>query len=156
SFFFIDYEGTRNLSPSTLTATTPLAEWTRGDFSNLRTASGQPILIYDPLTTLPDNQGNFVRTAFAGNRIPDSRIDPVGRNLMKFFPAPNTNPVNPFTQVNNWFLSAKAVNNTDRYDFRFDHNFTQKWRAFGRFSASHTTDSPVNFFGNPGTPSGSG
>ena len=51
TFFFVNYEGNRQGTASPATFTVPLPEWRRGDFSNLRNASGQPIIIYDPLTT---------------------------------------------------------------------------------------------------------
>src|SRR5262249_45320742 len=51
---------------------------------------------------------------------------------------------------------AKSVSDDDRFDVRIDHNFTQKWRMFGRFSYAPSVSVPFNFFGNAGTPSGSG
>ncbi len=156
SFFFFDYQGTRTRNASDFTGTVPLEEWKRGDFSNLRNAAGQLITIYDPLTTAPDGSGNFIRQAFADNRIPDARIDPVARNLMRFFPAANANPVSQFTQVNNFFVGSKAKSGDNRYDIRLDHNVSEKWRMFGRYSKSRNYSSPVNFFGNLGTPSGDG
>ncbi len=101
TFFFFDFEGTRQRSASVGTFTVPLPEWRRGDFSNLRNKRGQPILVYDPLTTRETSpgSGSFTRDAFPSNIIPDSRIDPVARNLMRFWPMPNTTPTNPFTQI---------------------------------------------------------
>lgn len=156
SFFFADYQGTRQRAASLFTNTMPVEEWKRGDFSNLRTAAGAPILIYDPLTTQPDGQGNFVRQPFAGNRIPDGRIDPVARRLVPFFAAPNSVPVNANTQINNYNAQGKAAFDEDRYDVRLDHAFSDKWRMFGRFSQNYSKSSPVNFFGTVGTPSGDG
>ncbi len=132
SFFFFDYQGTRWRSASEFTGTMPLEEWKRGDFSNLRNAPGQLIRIYDPLTTRPDGQGNFIRDQFQNNIIPHSRIDPVARDLMKFFPSPNTTPVNQFTQVNNYFVAGESKSNDDRYDIRLDHNLSAWWRRMGR------------------------
>ncbi len=156
SFFFFDYQGTRTRSASEFTGTMPLEEWKRGDFSNLRNAAGQLIRIYDPLTTRPDGQGNFIRDPFPNNIIPASRIDPVARNLMKFFPSPNATPVNQFTQVNNYFVAGKSKSNDDRWDIRLDHNLSARWRMFGRYSRAHNTSDPVNFYGNLATAAGSG
>ncbi len=156
SFFFFDFQGNRQRNASLLTTTVPLEEWKRGDFSNLRNSAGAPILVYDPLTTRPDGQGGFTRDAFAGNRIPEARIDPVARRVAPFFASPNTTPTNPFTQVNNFTASGKAASGDDRLDTRVDHNVTNAWRMFGRFSFARSRSNPVNFFGNPGTPSGDG
>jgi Carboxypeptidase regulatory-like domain/TonB dependent receptor len=156
TFFFVDYQGTRQRQASLFTGTVPLEEWKRGDFSNLRTASGAPITIYDPLTTKPDGQGGFIRDPFQGNRIPENRIDPVARKLMSFFPAPNTTPTNAFTQVNNFLIQGSQANDDDRFDVRLDHVFSPAWRMFGRLSLARSEGVPVNFFGNEGTPSGDG
>ncbi len=156
TFFFFDEQSTRTRNASVFTTTVPLEEWKRGDFSNLRNSAGQPILLFDPLTTRPDGSGNFIRTQFAGNRVPEERIDPVARNVMKFFAAPNTTPSNQFTQVNNFTGDGKAASLDDRFDIRLDHNISQAWRTFGRFSFARSDNTPVNFFDNPGTPSGDG
>jgi hypothetical protein len=50
SFFFAGLEGTNSRSQSVYTGTMPIEPWLAGDFSGLRTAGGQPITIYDPLT----------------------------------------------------------------------------------------------------------
>jgi Carboxypeptidase regulatory-like domain len=156
TFFFFDEQSKRARSASTLTTTVPLDAWRQGDFSNLRNTAGAPILIYDPVTTRSDGAGNFIRDPFPGNVIPADRIDPVARNLMKFFPEPNANPSNQFSQVNNYFGSSKSVNDDDRFDVRIDQNFSAKWRMFGRVSYSVSQTQPHNFFGNAGTPSGNG
>jgi hypothetical protein len=103
-----------------------MPEWRIGDFSNLRNSSGQPIIIYDPLTTRPDpnNPGQFIRDPFPGNRIPANRLSTVGRNLANFWPLPNTTPTNPFTQANNYTLSGTSPANGDRIDSRVDHTFS--------------------------------
>src|SRR5262245_39533990 len=91
TFFFVNYEGNRQGTASAASFTVPLPEWRRGDFSNLRNAAGQPIIIYDPLTTRPDphNQGRLSRDQFMGcdgktpNVICPGRISPIARNLMQ-------------------------------------------------------------------------
>ena len=108
TFFFVNYEGLRQQSASVSTFTVPLPEWRAGDFSNLRNASGQPVIIYDPATTRPDpsNPGSFIRDAFPGNRIPAERISAVGRAMMQYWPLPNTTPTNQFTQASNYTMSG--------------------------------------------------
>src|SRR4030095_11021846 len=72
TFFFVNFEGLRQGSAVFSTFTVPLPEWRVGDFSTLRNASGQPIIIYDPNTTRPDpdNPGQFTRDSFPAIRIP--------------------------------------------------------------------------------------
>ncbi len=156
TFFFADYQGTRARSPSNFTGTVPIDAWKQGDFSDLRNSAGQPILIYDPLTisTTPDSTGNYLRQPFAGNRIPSNRIDPVARNLLTYYPQPNTTPTNQFTQLNNFFRSQISPDRNDNFTGRIDHNFSDHWRSFWRFTKGISYTNPPNVFGNPGTPLG--
>ena len=54
-----------------------LAPCNAGDFSGLRDATGNPIVIYDPATTVGRS-----RLAFPNNVIPQDRIDPVARQIL--------------------------------------------------------------------------
>src|SRR5215510_5367063 len=76
TFYFFAMEAQIQRQAQVSTGTMPLAEWRRGDFSNLKNSSGQPIIIYDPLTTRPDpaNPSRFIRDPFPGNIIPAARI----------------------------------------------------------------------------------
>jgi hypothetical protein len=156
TFFFVNYEMLRQESASVSTLTVPLPEWRTGDFSNLRNASGQPIIIYDPATTRadPDNPGQFIRDAFPGNRIPANRMSPVGRALATYWPQPNTNPTNAFTQAGNYSASGAPPNDGDRIDSRVDHVINDKWRMFVRYSWSDESNLPFNSFQNPASSSG--
>ncbi|MBL8210849.1 MAG: TonB-dependent receptor, partial [Bryobacterales bacterium] len=155
TFFFFSEQSTRTRSQSVFNTTVPLPEWLQGDFSNLRTAAGQPITIYDPLTGSLSGS-NWIRSAFPGNRIPANRIDPVAARLRTFYPTPNTAPVNVNTQANNYTVSSKGKSGDDRFDAKLDHNFSSKFRMYGRGSYSRAVNNPVNFFGNVATPSGDG
>src|SRR5262249_29242759 len=131
TFFFINYEGLRQNSASVFTGTMPLPEWRRGDFSNLKNAAGQPIIIYDPVTTRcgafnPDGScKTFTRDPISpSNVIPEGRISPIARNLMQYWPMPNTTPTNVYTQANNYTASGAAINNSNQIDSRVDHNFS--------------------------------
>ncbi len=158
TFFFFAMEAQTQRSAAVSQATAPLAEWRRGDFSNLRNANGQPILIYDPLTTRPDpaNPGRFIRDPFPGNIIPAARISPIARNLMQYWPQPNQAPTNVNTQVNNFIASGKAVNDNQRLDMRIDHVIIENWRLSSRFSTSWGESVPFNGFGNVATSIGDG
>lgn len=156
TFFFVSEQSTRQRAASQFTGTVPLPEWIEGDFSNLRNGAGQPLLIYDPLTTRPDGAGSFTRDAFPGNRIPEARIDPVARRALSFFPLPNAQPVNVSTQQNNYFGQGKGKSDDDRLDVRLDQQINDSWRIYGRGSYSAATSAPVNFFENAATPSGDG
>jgi len=167
TFYFFAMEAQTQRSAAVSTATVPIDEWRRGDFSNLKTAGGQPIIIYDPLTTRANpnfdpskpagaTNPQFVRDPFPNNKIPDARISPIARNLMKYWPQPNQAPTNVNTQVNNFIASGKAVNDNQRLDLRIDHAIKDNWRLSSRFSTSSSESAPFNGFGNPGTSIGDG
>lgn len=156
TFFFFAEQNTRTRSLANATATVPLEAWKNGDFSDLRNGNGQPIIIYDPLNVTQDAAGNFVRQPFEGNRIPVNRIDPVARNIVKYWPSPNAVPNNQFTNQNSFFASGKSRNDDDRFDSRVDHNFTDRFKLWARGSLSKNPNEPLNGFNNIATSSGSG
>ncbi len=156
TFFFFSEQSTIQRSASLFSATVPLPQWLNGDFSGLKNASGQDITIYDPLTAVNDGTGNYIRQPFANNTIPTNRIDAVAARARTYYVAPNSVPTNQFTQANNFNAASKAPSSSHQFDARIDHNFSSKFTMFGRGSYNVSKSSPVNFFGNLGTPSGDG
>jgi hypothetical protein len=156
TFFFVNYEGLREQNASVQTFTVPLPEWRNGDFSNFRNSAGQLVTIYDPLTTRADpaNPGQFIRDPFPGNVIPQNRMSPMARAMMAYWPLPNTNPTNQFTQTNNFSASGFSENEGDRIDSRVDHTFNDRWRTFVRYSFSDEANLPFNSFNNAASSAG--
>jgi hypothetical protein len=146
TFFMVSYEGLRQNSFRELLTTVPTALQRAGDFSQTRGANGQPIVIYDPLTTRanPGGTGN-VRDAFQGNRIPRERMDPVALNVLKYWPEPNQ-PGDPVTGANNFYASGSAQVKTDNFDVRIDRNLGPSRRLFGRYSYRRSYDAPPQLF----------
>ena len=128
TFFFVSTELVRFVQGVTWTATVPLPEQLQGNFANARTGAGQPILIYDPATTRSNGSGGFVRTAFPNNQIPASRFDPVARNMIKYWPAPNGSGSTNLVRTDSNNIEK------DTWSARLDHNFTDTNRFFSRFS----------------------
>ena len=152
TFLFFSEQTQRSLNASQSQASVPIAAWAAGDFSQLKNGNGQGIVVYDPSTV--DSTNN--RAPFAGNLIPANRINPIAKNLLKYWPTPNAVPTNQFTFQNNFFASGKSVGDDDRFDSRIDHNFSDKLRAFARGSWVKGYSQPLNGFGNPGTSIGDG
>lgn len=146
TFFMVSYEGLRQNSFRETTLTVPTALQRQGDFSQTRGANGQPILIYDPLTTRanPSGTGN-VRDAFPGNQIPRDRMDPVALNVLRYYPEPNQ-PGDPVTGANNFYASGSAQVKTDNFDVRIDRNLGESRRVFGRYSYRRSYDAPPQLF----------
>jgi outer membrane receptor protein involved in Fe transport len=140
TFFFFNYEGSRQGAPDQVLDTVPTAQQRAGDFSQTFDRNGRLDVIYDPSTTRPDpaNPARYVRSPFAGNVIPANRINVISTNVVRFYPLPNRIGNTP-QQVNNYLQTGKSITNTDNYLARVDHVFNEKQRMFGRFGYSPYT-----------------
>jgi hypothetical protein len=84
TFFFFSYEGFRNRAGATPTPySIPPQEFFTGDLHNYVDANGKMYQIYDPASTTLVN-GTYTRTAFPNNQIPQNRIDPVSKSIIKY------------------------------------------------------------------------
>ncbi len=122
-FFFGSYEGTTDRRFAGRLVTIPTAAMRRGDLSASNT------VVYDPATGNPDGTG---RTAFPGNIIPESRIDPLARRLLNdLVPLPN---VNTALLTNNYYAGAPFNFDRKTVDSKVNFNISDKWTAFARLS----------------------
>ena len=117
----------------------PTALETQGDFSKSLNIDGGVRTIFDPWTSLLNQDGSVSVTPFPGNVVPQSRFDPLAATLIKEFWAPN-NPGANITGVNNY--KKGFIEKYDYYNFseRADYNINDKWRVFGRLARYNTTD----------------
>lgn len=113
TFFFLNFEGVRTRRAESRLANVPTLLEKSGDFSE----SGVTIL--DPFTGLP----------FSGNRIPDDRIHPVGRNLAALYPDPNRSVAG-----GNFLASPVGTERSTQFNLRLDHEFSSKNHFFSRYS----------------------
>jgi hypothetical protein len=150
-FWLISYEGMRQRSADPGVATFPLMEWRAGDFSTLYNAQGQQVLIYDPTSTTP--QGT--RTPFAGNRIPQNRLNPVALEVLKFYPAPTSEGVGP-ARVNNYPYPSRWIADMDQWIGRMDLNVNDRNRVFFRYGQNPFSEfrGLVWMGSNPAEPTG--
>jgi outer membrane receptor protein involved in Fe transport len=108
--FFFNYEGRREVTSITETNQVPTVAEAGGNFAADPT-------IYDPLTGLP----------FPNNVIPQNRFDPIGKELIALYPAPNVQGTNLFR------ASDPTTTFVNDYVARVDHVFSDNDRLFGRF-----------------------
>ena len=135
TFFFYNYEGYQFVTNASGFYTMPTEAFRNGDFSKLADATGKPILLYDPTTTRANPTGNgFLRDPFPGNIIPANRIDPVAKNILRFYPLPNRAADNGFTNLNNYFGAVSNQRTLNNHTARFDHRLTDR----NTFSARYT------------------
>jgi hypothetical protein len=150
TFFFVNLEYSKSLTPDNVIVTVPTLKQRAGDFSETRTGTGQLVTIFDPLTTRPNPAvpGTFIRDPFPGNVIPPDRIDAIAKKILEFYPLPtNDRSTQNFVQERSRTSKALPI------VARVDHN----WRRQHLFAAFRRTDnedsSPtVNVaFPDPGT-----
>jgi hypothetical protein len=145
TFFFANYQATRAREAANSTFTVPIEPMRRGDFSSL-TSGGQPVVIFDPLTTQTVG-GNPIREPFPGNVIPANRINPVAAKLVANYPAPNR----PGT-INNLVLSASRPRDNDIIGARVDHSIATSHQINGRFYYTRDDDLNPDWYRNDATP----
>ncbi|MBC8168111.1 MAG: TonB-dependent receptor, partial [Bryobacteraceae bacterium] len=154
TFFFFSWEGFRLRQGVSYVYSVPTDAMRGGDFSNVRNAAGAVIPIYDPLTTC-GRLGNapcernasgaeiITRQQFPGNIIPANRLDPASRVLTNLWGRAN-GPGSQFTNVNNFTSNASVGGANDQYNARVDHMFSEKHRAFVRYTYWTNLNLPID------------
>ncbi len=144
TFFFYTWEENPYGNPVDYVNTVPTPAMKRGDFSALL-AVGSGYQIYDPATTVRLATGRYQRQPFANNIIPASRLDPVGQNLLKYYPEPNQPGTRDFRQ--NFALSRANKFDSTSHLARVDHAFSEKHRGYLRLLADDWTSDVNRVFG---------
>ena len=135
TFFFFDYQGTKSIQGIPSLTQVPTMLERQGNFTESFPGSPE-VPIYDPNTTVIDPvTGNASRTQFQGNTIPGYRLDPIAVKMLNFFPAPNVSGVLSANYVD---VPNQTFNDND-FDIRIDNVFSDKDRAFARFSRDQAT-----------------
>ena len=158
TFFFGDYQGTRQLIGRVATSTVPTVAERTGDFSALldvplyRTPSGTVTTSASgntPITTT-DTSGNTIQVrqgmvfrpsdhlAYAGNLIPTGTFDSAAALLLDRYPQPTSSGL-----ANNFRRLGNEPDNQDQFDIRIDHRFRERDQIFGRYSYFKDFTQPV-------------
>jgi hypothetical protein len=146
-FFFFNFEGYRSIQGFTRITTTPTALQKVGNFSQTVTATGAPIIIYDPLTTVPNDSGGFIRTPFQGNIIPFERQSKVAQTILGLTPLPNiTN--GPASGINNLSQSGFQPTNRDVEGIKVDYNLSGNKRLGVRYTRDYVNWTYPNYWGS--------
>jgi hypothetical protein len=157
TFFFTDYQGTRQLIARVRISSVPTQAQRLGNFS---ASLGAPLYfqadgsigstVTENRVNVTDTNGNTIQArvgqifrpadhrAYAGNLIPTNTFDPVAASLLQRYPAPTSaGSANNFTRIGN------ESDDLDQLDVRMDHRFSEKDQIFGRFSYFKDISSPV-------------
>lgn len=146
TFYFGDYLRITDHSANNDRLTVPTAPQRTGDLSMFSQA------IYDPTTGNADGTG---RTPFAGNRIPQSRINAVSTKILGVIPMPNSAGTSGGL-IQNYFVNSPFSRTTDQFDVKVDHNQTDKDRFSIRYSYSRPVTTDASVYGVYGGPRGVG
>ena len=126
TFYFMDYQGTRQKNSGSLLTRVPTAAERAGDLSDLSTD------FFDPGCVGTNCLAPASRQAFTGRRIPTSQLSPQALNLLNYIPMPNV--ANAVGANPNYSASGSGVVNWDGFDVRIDRYQTEKMHMFGRYS----------------------
>lgn len=130
-FFFFSYDYLANTGvagPNRYTMPTALER--AGDFSQSFNTNGSPILIRDPNSGAACAVGN-TQGCFPGNKIPVSRISPIGLALLNRFPLPNASDPTGQGQYNSIFQFTNKQPREDKI-LRVDYNISSRDTMFVR------------------------
>ena len=160
TFFFFDFDGSRQTGLRTATGAVPSNAMRAGDFGEVCAAQGGTFdstglcsaaagQIWDPYSgVFNSNAGGIVRSTFIpfnnlatytspgpANHAPGNLLDPVAEKMMTYFPQPNF-PSGGIYQ--NWFGSGSSKSSNEQFDIRIDHRFSQNDLLTGKFSYQYT------------------
>jgi hypothetical protein len=132
-FFFASYEGWRERVPFAAVASVPPADLVSGQaFTKYNE------LVYDPMTSHAckanvDVSGScnstYIRDPFPGNTIPASRMSPIGKKILSFYPAPNLPDI-----VNNYAAGTGGKYRYDQPIGKLDHIINESNRLAFTFT----------------------
>lgn len=124
TFFFFDYQGTRQVEGGTTTQSVPTPLERQGNFSHTLA----------PGATLYEN--SLLKTVFPDQTIPASALDPAAVKLANLYPLPNT----PGTfipgqgTINNYTASGVSSNDSNQFDIKLDHYFSNSDTLSGHYT----------------------
>lgn len=141
-FWFFTYNAFKDVKvedAANFNRTVPTLKMRDGDFSEmLALQNPQRYIIYDPtsITADPARSSHFIRTPFAGNVLPKSRVvNPAFETYKKIYPLPNVAIPAGQDPVNNYLASQTPYNwDYKAYSNRVDYQLNDKWRMYGRWS----------------------
>ena len=144
TFFWFSTDNYQQLGTRNNVLTLPTALERAGDFSQTRNAAGQPVTIYDPLTTRLNAAGQYVRDPFPGNVIPADRINPVARAMLGAIPTPASGKS---------FNGVASLLDGPQYQqtIKLDQRWNDAWTTTGMYARQKTREPGSAFFGEFGT-----
>jgi hypothetical protein len=151
TFFFLNFDGTRNADPRFSTRSVPADLERKGDFSQsftTQSVGGQlvpyPIMIYDPL--LVDSRG--YRQPFPNNVIPTGRLDPIALKILSYVPLPNKRNEPTSNTASNFVPDSSRQNKMALLSMRFDQQWNNAHKSFASLRWYHEDELTGDDFHN--------
>jgi hypothetical protein len=135
TFFFVDFEKTRQNDPVNIEAVVPTDLERHGDFSQSTTP------IFNPTTCTGDP---CTRTQFPGNII--TSINPIGQAIINLYPEPNVDGAS-FPDPN-FRTVALSTFPSWQFDVKLDHQISDKHKIAGRYSRHSDQQTVPTIFGD--------
>lgn len=164
TFFMFSQERYREFTPQPAIETVPTALQRAGDFSQTYKSATQLYTIYDPLTVstnpaynpalpLTATNSQYIQQPFAGNKVPQNRMNPIALNVLKDIPLPNQTG-QAYTQLQNYY-GGNVGEATDFQNLiaRVDHAFSDRWRTYARWNHNFRDGGRIDYngWGTPAT-----
>ena len=157
TFFFGDYQGTRQLIGRVRISTVPTLAQREGNFASSlgallyfqsngsisATVTANPVMVIDTNGNSIQAQAGQIfrpsdRRAYVNNQIPTNTFDSVAAGLLQRYPFPTSSgAANNFTRVGN------ESDGQDQSDVRIDHRYSERNQIYGRFSYFKDLTAPV-------------
>jgi hypothetical protein len=140
--FFATWERTKQQVSDTQLSTVPTLLNRAGDFSDLRSSTGQPVILYDPATT-----SGTSRSPFSGNLIPITRLDPVAVKALAYYPLPNRSGT--IANANNFGGNTRNQLSRDIGVTRVDHQLSPNDMLTARYYINNSGTNDNGTYGKP-------
>ena len=141
TFFFGDYQGSRQKNGGSLLTRVPTQAERNGDLSDLLSAGA----IFNPCDGSNCNVAPAARQQFSNNIISPSLLSPQAQALLAYLPLPNIAGVTGAAP--NYAASGTAVVHSDSTNGRIDRYQTDKLHLFGRYTFYRTDQAAPGAFG---------
>jgi hypothetical protein len=154
TFFFVDFEKTRQNDPVNIDAFVPTELERAGDFRNTQVICSDSANGCTPGEPLQQHIFNPRNVDAAGNRqdftvpnvIDSGLIDPIGQTIINLYPQPTVNDAGPGEF--NYHAAVLSKFSARQFDIKLDHHFSDKNRISGRYSNHHDDGSVPTIFGD--------
>ena len=129
-FIMSNFEGYKDRKQFQNNYTVPSVAMRNGDFSAVPVAAARSDAVHGRRRARPDC------AAFPGNQIPASRINPISKKLLEFYPEPNGAGT-----INNYVSQQNRVINKDQFTQRVDFVQSSASTWMGRYSHGREDES---------------